>query len=78
MVPLVMCGGSSTTAPSSTTTTTTTTGTLPAIYSKFTNGVKVSLDGTTVVITTTDVPDHTSPYFGAGTFSIRRAAEKRK
>ena len=68
LFPLVMCGGSSTTAPSSTTTTptTTTTGTLPAIYSKFTNGVKVSLDGTTVVITTTDVPDHTSPYFGAG------------
>jgi hypothetical protein len=73
-VPLVMCGGSnsvtSPTVTTSTTTTTTTTGTaaatLPAIYSKFGNGVKVSYDGTTVSLTTTDLPDHKSPYWGAG------------
>lgn len=71
-LPLTMCGGSgSTTAPTttvitSTTPTTGTSATLPAIYAKFGNGVKVSLDGTTVVLTTTDVPDHTSPYFGVG------------
>ena len=68
---LAVCGGSSTTtSPTSPTTTTTTTGTtsgsLPAIYSKFGNGVHVSLDGQTVVIGTTDIPDHPSPYFGVG------------
>ncbi len=68
---LATCGGetsaTSVTAPtSSTTTTTTTTTTLPAVYGKFGNGVQVSMDGQTVVIRTTDVPDHTSPYFGAG------------
>src|SRR5215471_2931764 len=41
-------------------------GALPAIYSKFGNGVQVSLDGQTVVLKTTDVPDHPSPYFGVG------------
>src|SRR5262245_12026779 len=75
---LAVCGGSSTTAsptsPTSTTSSTTTTGatsattsgSLPAIYSKFGNGTQVSQGGQTVVITTTDVPDHPSPYFGAG------------
>jgi hypothetical protein len=73
LVPMMMCGGSSaTTAPTAAATTTTTTtpgggsATPPAIYAKFGNGVKVSLEGTTVVLTTTDVPDHASPYFGAG------------
>jgi hypothetical protein len=36
------------------------------VYGKFGNGVQVSLDGQTIVITTTDVPDHPSPYFGVG------------
>ena len=36
------------------------------MYSAFGNGVQVSLDGTTVVLKTTDVPDHPSPYFGIG------------
>src|SRR6266536_2452259 len=73
-LPLVMCGGTSaTTSPTVTTTSTTTTtstgttsATLPAIYGKFGNGVKVSFDSTTVTLTTTDLPDHNSPYFGVG------------
>ena len=77
-VPVVArCGGSSdssitapTASASATTTTTvptsTTTSTLAGIYSKFTNGVQVSMDGATVVLRTTDVPDHNSPYFGVG------------
>src|SRR5262245_51099074 len=66
------CGGSSPTSPTSppraasTTTTGTTPVSLPAMYGKFGNGVQVSLAGTTVVLTTTDVPDHPSPYFGVG------------
>src|SRR5438045_1968160 len=41
-------------------------GSLPAIYSKFSNGTQISLSGSTVVITTQDLPDHKSPYWGAG------------
>jgi len=69
---VAMCGGGSTassvTSPTAaaTTTTTPTASTLTGIYARFTNGVQVSLDGTTVVLRTTDVPDHMSPYFGAG------------
>jgi hypothetical protein len=74
---LARCGSSSAssgaasspTSPSTPTTTTTTTTpntALPAIYGRFGNGVTVSLNGQTVVITTTDVPDHPSPYFGVG------------
>jgi hypothetical protein len=32
----------------------------------FGNGTQVSLDGSMVVLRTTDVPDHPSPYFGQG------------
>jgi len=78
---LTVCGGSSTTPsstssqPSTTTSATgttssgTTSGSLPSIYSKFGNGVQISLNGQSVVVTTTDVPDHPSPYFGAGNAS---------
>lgn len=77
VLPLLHCGSSSSsaapsTAAGSTTTTTTTTPTtnttttLPAMYSKFGNGTQVSLSGTTVVITTRDLPDHKSPYWGTG------------
>lgn len=38
---------------------------LPAIYAQF-YGVQVSLDGSSVVLRTTSVPDHASPYFGPG------------
>lgn len=41
-------------------------GTLPSVYAQFGNGVQVSLDETTVVLRTTSVPDHRSPYFGSG------------
>lgn len=37
-----------------------------AMYAQFGNGVQVSFDGTTVTLRTTDLPDHPSPYFGAG------------
>ena len=59
---VAVCGGST----ASTTPTTTAAGSIPAVYAKFGNGVQVSLDSQTVVLRTTDVPDHTSPYFGVG------------
>jgi len=56
------------TTPSATTssTTTTTTGTAPAWYSKFSSAVTVSTDGSNVVLRSTGVPDHASPYWGVG------------
>ena len=60
---MVACGSESAT-PTSTGTTTTTP--LPAGYDKFTNGVSVRVDGSFVVVSTTDVPNHVSPYFGVG------------
>lgn len=35
----------------------------PAMYTLFGNGVQISVEGTTVVIRATGVPDHKSPYF---------------
>ena len=68
-----MCGGASSTSTSTTSPSTatsasseSTTATLPAAYARFGGAATVSLDGATVVIRTTDVPDHPSPYFGAG------------
>ncbi|HZR25400.1 MAG TPA: YHYH protein [Vicinamibacterales bacterium] len=64
---VTVCGGSTaTTTPTSPTTTAAVATSLPAIYTKFGNGTRVSLDGQTVIITATDVPDHPSPYFGVG------------
>jgi len=67
------CGGTSaptatqaTTTTSTTTTTTTTTSGVPTFYGAFGSGVTVTLQGSTVVITSTGVPDHKSPYFGVG------------
>ena len=75
-VSLSMCSGKgadSATATSPTTSTGTTGSTsqttLPSAFSKFGGAATVSLDGTTVVIRTTDVPDHKSPYFGTGSAS---------
>ena len=72
-VALSMCSGKgadSSTATSPTTSTGTTGSTsqttLPSAFNKFGGAATVSLDGTTVVIRTTDVPDHKSPYFGTG------------
>ena len=62
-----MCGGSSDstiTSPSSTTTATSVA--LPGAYQRFGGGASVSQDGAQIVIRTTDVPDHPSPYFGTG------------
>jgi hypothetical protein len=60
--------GSTSTAPSATSTSAGGTGTaaLPSAYGRFGGSATVSLDVTTVVIRTTDVPDHPSPYFGTG------------
>jgi len=38
---------------------------LPSLYSQF-YGAQVSLDGASVVLRATSVPDHPSPYFGPG------------
>ena len=39
---------------------------LPAVYSKFKSTVTVRVDGSTIVLSSNGVPDHNSPYFGAG------------
>ena len=39
---------------------------LPAGYSQFASSVWLRIDGNVIVVSTTDVPDHNSPYFGAG------------
>ena len=76
---VAQCGGANstttTTAPSTTTTSTTTTSTtaLPSAYAKFGGSATVSLDGSTVVIRTTDLPDHKSPYWGVGNANYEAA-----
>jgi len=62
---------SSPTTPSAATTATTSTttggtGSAPAWYSKFASPVTVTSDGTNVVLRSTGVPDHPSPYWGVG------------
>ena len=44
-------------------TSSTTNATLPAMYSKFSSSLQVYTEGNYVVIKTTSVPDHKSPYF---------------
>jgi len=41
-------------------------GNVPAFYLAFGNGVTVSVEGSSVVLTTTGIPDHKSPYFSSG------------
>ena len=62
---LTACGGSGALSPGdSTGSQQTTTGTLPDWYKAFAAaGMSVKVDGSFVVISTTDVPDHKSPYF---------------
>ena len=72
----VSAASTSTTTTSTTTTTTsagstgtsggTTNASLPAIYTKFGSGVKVTFDGTTVTLVSNTTPDHKSPYWGVG------------
>jgi len=80
VIPLLHCGSSSSSvSPSATASTGTSTPStpaapaastaatsLPAMYARFGNGTQISLSGTTVVIATKDLPDHKSPYWGAG------------
>ena len=64
---LTACGGSGALSPGdSTGSQQTTTGTLPDWYKAFSNAGTVSVDGNFVVISSTGVPDHKSPYFGVG------------
>ncbi|HVX41335.1 MAG TPA: YHYH protein [Gemmatimonadaceae bacterium] len=60
---IMACAAASATAATTDTTGTTGTTGLPAVFSKFTNGVKVSLDGDYVVLTSNGEPDHKSVYF---------------
>ena len=63
------CGtGSSspTSTPDNNTGGSTTTTSLPAGYSQFTGSATVTLSGSTVIVSTTDIPNHKSPYFGVG------------
>ncbi len=51
-------------SPATTTTTTTTNTTLPDVFSKkFTSAVTVYVDGTFIVLKSTAIPNHKSPYF---------------
>ena len=68
---VLACGGGSAASTPTTPTTTTTTPAVSgvnttAMYTQFGNAVTVSIEGTTAVLRTTDVPNHPSPYFGAG------------
>jgi len=60
----VACG--SPTSPTSSSGSSGGSATPPALYAKFDSTVTVSSDGTTVTLRATSVPDHKSPYFGAG------------
>lgn len=62
------CASPTSPSAATTTTTTTTTGTsgAPAWYTKFGTAVTISTEGTNVVLRSTGVPDHASPYWGTG------------
>lgn len=69
-----MCGGDQSSSTASTTAPSTATSggsgasaALPSAYARFGGSAAVSLEGATIVVRTTDVPDHPSPYFGTGT-----------
>ncbi len=62
----IACGGGSDTPTSTTTNSGSTSSSLPAGYSQFTNGASVQLSGSVVIVSTTDIPNHKSPYFGVG------------
>lgn len=55
--------GCSSDAANTTTTTTTSTDSVPTVFKSFSSAVEVSRDGNYVVLHTTDIPDHKSPYF---------------
>jgi hypothetical protein len=63
---MTACGGSGASSATDTTPTATVSDAVPDLYKAFGNGVTVKVDGSFVVITTTAIPDHKSPYFGIG------------
>lgn len=64
---LLACSATSPpTSTSSTTNTATNSTVVPAFYKLFGGAAIVTVDGNYVVITTTDLPDHKSPYYGIG------------
>jgi hypothetical protein len=62
--------GTGTTSPASTTGGTsggsTSNASLPSGYEKFTGSASLTISGNFVVVSTTDIPNHKSPYFGVG------------
>src|SRR5262249_29409638 len=61
------CGtGSTTPTSNSNGSGTGTTTSLPAGYSQFTGSATVTLSGNYAIVSTTDIPNHKSPYFGVG------------
>lgn len=58
--------GQTTTMPTPATTGSTTSASLPSAFARFGGSATVALDGATIVIRTTDLPDHKSPYYGSG------------
>ena len=68
---LLVCACASPSSPTTTTTTSTTTpsatpSAAPAMYQRFQSAVTVGIAGTQVVLKSTGLPDHKSPYWGAG------------
>jgi hypothetical protein len=63
MVVMLACNQNDDVTP---TTTTTGTSTLPDVYKAFSSSLQVYVEGNSVVIKSTGVPDHKSPYFGTG------------
>ena len=66
----LVCACASPSSPTTTTTATTTPGTTPsaapAMYQRFQSAVTVTVAGTQVVLRSNGLPDHKSPYWGAG------------
>jgi hypothetical protein len=65
LLALLACGATSASSPSTDTsgTTATTITTVPDFYKSFSSAVTVTRSGDFVTLTTTDIPDHKSPYF---------------
>ncbi len=63
---LLACGSPASPTATTTTTTTATSATAPAMYARFSSAVTVSVSGSQVVLKSTGVPDHKSPYWGTG------------
>ncbi|MEO7997728.1 MAG: YHYH protein [Gemmatimonadaceae bacterium] len=60
------CGSSDTDVITGSSATGTISADAPAFYKNFTNGVNVTVEGNFVVISSKNLPDHKSPYYGVG------------